>query len=108
MKIGLSLQLCLEDILNNLVKEEEVKYIVTSTQFSYPEDFDQFILECQEVLEPWKSIPFQEIRSLVNRLEIRQPRLINPKHYPKISDSHWVNSEAEIMWQDDSMVSQKQ
>ena len=44
-KVGLSLSLCVSDILRGKVREEEVKEIIAGTMASTPEDIDRIIKE---------------------------------------------------------------
>jgi hypothetical protein len=95
-KVGLSLSFCIKDIINGLVQEDDVEYIIAGTCASTPDQWDK-------VLDPycriyWKDDP-KKAREIAYRFlkegKIKQPRLSNDgmsDNY-NISLGHWVDSE---------------
>jgi hypothetical protein len=95
MKIGLSLSMCVKDILEGNVALEDVSKIITGTKFSTMEDA---IKEYSKLI--WYRYPQQDVVRVVTALwpVVYQPRLEGkdiPKHN---SSNYWVTSEDEIRY----------
>ncbi|HNW19703.1 MAG TPA: hypothetical protein PLA53_00875 [bacterium] len=91
-KVGLSLSLCIKNILEGKVKEEEVKEIIAGTSFA-PEKFDELIDLYKKSY--WYDNP-EEGEAIARRLfaagKIKQPRMEGGKIH-SIAEGHWLDAE---------------
>lgn len=91
--VGLSLSLCVRDILEGKVKEEEVKEIIAGTKADTPESIEKVIREYQET--SWQEKP-EEGAAIAKRLfkagKISQPRAKGRGEH-NISKGHWLNAD---------------
>lgn len=95
--IGLSLSFCIRDILSGYTDLSNVKYIITSVM---PKNgLDEIIAQYMKTY--WRDYPETRVRDVINQIELYHPRLEDPYHYPNIGEGRWVNSENEIIWQDE-------
>ncbi|ACK73362.1 hypothetical protein PCC7424_5009 [Gloeothece citriformis PCC 7424] len=106
MLIGLSLSGCINDILWGNVKEKDVDYIIVSCVFKNEQDLEE-IINSNLDNGIWKQEFLPEIKALIKRLTLKQPRLIKPDHYPLIIKEYWVNSEEDIIWNDEFWTQEK-
>jgi len=95
MKIGLSLSMCVKDILEGNVALEDVSKIITGTAFPTMEEAIK-----QYSLLIWYRYPQKDVLRVVTALwpVVYQPRLEGkdiPKHN---SGNYWVTSEDEIRY----------
>ncbi|HLD70618.1 MAG TPA: hypothetical protein VI937_01935 [Negativicutes bacterium] len=100
--IGLSVSFCILDIVNGVVPIENVEKIIGGISAQNQEDVRQLISDYCQVY--WRECPKeaeQVFRQLFAEGKIEQPRLIDDRHFPNIGNrKRWVESEAEIVWQD--------
>lgn len=91
-KIGLSLSLCVADILRGKVKEEEVKEIITSTNAS-PEDWSKLLQQYKDIY--WQENPEEGV-AIAQRLyeagKIKQPRQEGGTAH-NIAGGRWLDAE---------------
>ena len=91
-KVGLSLSLCIKNILEGKVKEEEVKEIIAGTSFA-PEKFDELIDLYKKSY--WYDNP-EEGEAIARRLfaagKIKQPIMEGGKIH-SIAEGHWFDAE---------------
>ena len=96
--IGLSLSLCISDILRGKVRESQVKEIITSTKAEDREEFEK-LLESYKI-NCWSGIAgkktdSEEGAAIARRLyesgKIRQPRL-DGEATLNISQGHWLEA----------------
>ena len=89
--IGLSLSLCVADIIAGRVREEDVEKIIASTCCESREQWEALIKKYREYY--WDKNP-DLAESLCWRLifanKIEQPRLKDPLYFLDINDSHWI------------------
>lgn len=97
--IGLSLSLCIKDILEGEVKVENVEQLIISVMAPIESS------EWKNVIEDykrsyWRRFDDNEIDKLIESLKplIVIPRLDCSNKYPIVLDGHWVSSEEEIRW----------
>ena len=92
-KVGLSLSFCVEDILNNIVKEEEIKEIIASTNASTPEQIDKLINSYKKTY--WQVNP-EEGEAIARRLfvagKVKQPRTEGGEAHT-LDTGHWLDAE---------------
>jgi len=97
-KVGLSLSLCVRDILRGKIKEEEVKEIIAGTNAS-PEQWDGLMKNYKESY--WRENP-EEGEAIARRLldagKIRQPRQ-EGKAAHNIASGHWIEAEEVADWE---------
>lgn len=104
--IGMSLSLCVQDVLNGKVALSDIEQIVAGT--SAP-DLDVFKTVLDGYAESyWSKAPEQGVRialELYHAGKVCQPRLANANHFPVLQNKvHWVNSVDEIVWYDAEQV----
>lgn len=95
MKIGLSLSMCVKDILEGNVALEDVSKIITGTAFLTMEEAIK-----QYSLLIWYRYPQQDVVRVVTALwpVVYQPRLEN-KDFPKYTPGkYWVTREQDIRY----------
>lgn len=98
--IGLSVSLCIKDILDGKVQIKEVKKIIGSTRCETTKDWEK-VLDTYYFCY-WNDYPKSQCLEVFNLLLpiIEQPRLTSNK-YPQIAiTGRWVNSEEEIVYVD--------
>lgn len=99
--IGTSVSFCVQDIASGKVAIENVEKIIGGTSVSTEADIDHLLSVYRQSY--WSKFPEeaeQIFRQLYTKGKIEQPRLVNPEHFPRIPDGHWVENEAEIVWND--------
>ncbi len=98
--IGLSLSLCVRDILSGSVNIEDVDTIIAGTCAYNNEKWERLINGYSESY--WSDYPRATIDAVITQIRpiIVQPRIENNNHFPMIYNGHWVNSEDEIIWSD--------
>lgn len=91
MKIGLSLSLCVKDILAGKVEEAEVSRLVVGTAFPDADGFES-VLECYAQTY-WRKDPERGM-AIARRWRaegrIEQPRMTGGRA-PDVSRGHWVD-----------------
>ncbi len=97
--IGLSLSFCVKDILAERVSMDDVSYIITSVR---PVNGLEPTIKAYMRMY-WEAYSEDKVRQILSKLDLRHPRLENDYHYPNIANGHWVNSEDEIVWQNECM-----
>ena len=101
MKIGLSLSLCIKDIVSGKVDIGEVEYIVAGTCASDDVQWEKLMAEYAKTY--WRDWPAKSV-TIASDLhwngKVEQPRLVKNDHYPIIASGHWVDSEDQIVWSD--------
>ena len=98
MVIGLSLSLCIKDLISRKKQLSDVEMIITRTACENEEDWKSLIAEYKEL--HWQENPGMAerlVRLLIAKRKIQQPRL-QKKHIPCIDSGHWVNNRSEIIW----------
>lgn len=102
MLIGLSLSLCVIDIMKGLVQEEEVGKIIAGTAADTPEAWEKVLQDYSKIY--WRKSPEQGeaiARRLIEAGKIEQPR-ITQFRCPSIANRIlWVQDESEIVWGDE-------
>lgn len=92
MKIGLSLSLCVRDILDGAVNLDDVAVIITSTAVRKTLDWDWVINQYQQTY--WLRHHPEKARELVclllERDKILQPRLTHNKR-PLYTGTNWID-----------------
>lgn len=92
-KVGLSLSLCVRDILQGKVKETEVKEIITNTKITSPEEMKKVFDLYKNSY--WEENP-EECEAIAWRLftagKIRQPRIEGGKEH-HIASGRWLDAE---------------
>jgi len=86
---GLSLPLCIRDIIYGIVKEEEVKVILSNTLARNDEEWQSVIKNYQTF--SWREYPEKAAEiclRLLNQGKIKQPRL-SGGGYQDLSNGHW-------------------
>ncbi len=97
MKIGLSVSICIKDIVEGNISIDDVRYIYTSARIS---DFEAMILNCQRIY--WHQYP-EEAATVARRLwdsgKIKVPKTEEGYSVRKPSGVNWVASERDIQWE---------
>jgi len=91
MKIGLSLSRCVADVINGVVKVEDINHIITNTCARDEHDWTTLIAGyCRS---NWRANPVRAVR-VVDLLraakKIVQPRVDDPDHFHSIRNGIWV------------------
>jgi|GEM_PF-2111518 hypothetical protein len=98
-KVGLSLSLCVADILRGKVKEEEVKEIIAGTRAQDKEAFDELVRSYQFIY--WNDDP-EAGAAIAHRFyaagKIKQPRLEKEFASHNIADGHWLREDQVEAW----------
>lgn len=97
MKIGLSLSMCVKDIINGIVDENDVVAIISMTKLRNEIQWDKTLSDYCETY--WKSNPEMAVNIVRNLLRrnngvgcIIQPRLDSIEYYGhSIGSSHWID-----------------
>jgi len=93
MLVGLSLSLCVKDIMTGKVSEWDVSKIITGTAAETEADWTKLLASYR--LTYWNRFDADAAIELVQRFralgKIEQPRLVNP-HYVNTSGGHWVDA----------------
>ena len=91
MKIGLSLSLCIEDIINGKVEEDEVICIIAGTAIHTEEDFEYVLKNCMK--NYWNNDYYAEslMKKFWKKGLIIQHRLRPSNSFPLIVDGHWID-----------------
>ena len=97
--IGLSLSVCVQDILRGDVAESDVEKIITSVCPDDQNTLDKIISAYLDF--HWYSFPQAEVLALLSRLTIEYPRLQDYERFP-INVPCWVENEADIEWSKDN------
>jgi len=94
--IGLSLSLCVADIIRGKERESDVSKIIASTWVETPADMDKLMAEYRQTY--WSENPDlgEEIaRRLFEEGKVEQPRKLTNTHgyipHPGIANGHWKN-----------------
>ena len=97
--IGLSLSLCIRDILNGIYSVHDVVKIITGTRIATMEDFDHVCYDTRGYgAHYWQADPLKAKRIFMQLLlagKIDQPRL-RDEATPNLQNGHWVDSEPNI------------
>jgi len=97
-KVGLSLSLCVRDILRGKIKEEEVKEIIANTNAS-PEQWEGLLRDYKESY--WQENP-DEGEAIARRLyeagKIKQPRQEGRAAH-SIAAGHWIEADKVADWE---------
>lgn len=93
--IGLSLSLCVSDIIDGLVELPEVRLIITGTKACTPEDIEEVITQYGR--DYWKRWDGSDrgmniARQLLNQGKVFQPRCHNWDYSMSIAYGHWMTS----------------
>lgn len=100
--IGLSLSLCIRDVLEGKVAQSDIEHIVAGTCAGNLEAFQEVLAGYAEGY--WRKAPEEGVRialELYHAGKVRQPRLENSNHFPvRANRVSWVQSEDEIVWSD--------
>lgn len=100
--IGLSLSLCIADVLDGEVVQSDIEYIVSGTCAGNLEVFQGVLADYAKAY--WRKAPGEGVRialELYHAGKIHQPRLENSNHFPlRANRVRWVKSEDEIVWYD--------
>lgn len=98
--IGLSLSICVQNIIAGIIKLEQVDKIITGTKAENAEDWNIVIGMYRQSY--WRKAPDEGeriARQLIAEGKVEQPRLINPLRFPVLDDNNlWVDSEDDIRW----------
>jgi hypothetical protein len=102
--IGLSLSMCLKDILAGTVAEGDVTKIVTMTAAPTTADWDALGARYRTVY--WRKFDGDAAIALMQRLwaqgKIEQPRLDDPEYGHTIAGGWWITDDAAIpLWRDE-------
>lgn len=92
--IGLSLSMCVLDLLTGKVALNDVRYIITSCK---PVNGLDDIIESY-MGSYWCEHKEADVRKILSQLELRHPRLDDNLRYPILGNGRWVKSESEITW----------
>jgi hypothetical protein len=87
--IGLSLSFCIGDILEGKVKPDEIIAIISSTNFSSPEE------AIKNYSTYWNGYDEGEVKNILNTMWplVFQPRKANATYRGhSISNGHWVDT----------------
>jgi len=95
MKIGLSVSMCIRDILNGEINIEDVSCIIAGTMIQNSQGW--FALVDQYSDSYWKKFSREAVWATLEQLIpiIYQPRLAG-KQGPNISKGHWIDLSGEI------------
>ncbi|MDD5059466.1 MAG: hypothetical protein WC516_10005 [Patescibacteria group bacterium] len=95
MKIGLSISMCVKDILNGEVNIEDVYCIIAGTMIQDQKNW--FVLVDQYGDSYWKKFSKEDIWATLEQLIpiIYQPRLAG-KQGPNISRGHWIDLNKDV------------
>lgn len=98
--IGLSLSLCVRDLLSGDIDIRDVEKIISGTCAYTPERLNRLVKEYSATY--WGKYPADEINIVLEWIMpiLEQPRIDDGGHFPMIYNGHWVNSEDEIIWSD--------
>lgn len=100
--IGLSLSLCIKDVLDGKFALSDIEHIVAGTCAGNLEAFQGVLADYTKTY--WSKAPEEGIQialELYHAGKVHQPRLENPDHFPLLLNKlHWVQSEDEIVWHD--------
>jgi hypothetical protein len=100
--IGLSLSLCIQDIIEGRVPVADVEKLITATCFFDQEEWEVEIYNRRKTT--WSKNPDlaeKIVRQLLAAEKIEQPRLKNLEHFPVTrwgKKIRWVESEDQIEW----------
>jgi hypothetical protein len=86
---GLSLSRCIKDIIDGVVKEEQVQVIIARTMARNSDEWHSIV--CQYQNSCWQKDPITAAEicfRLLNNGKITQPRL-EGKAYETIKNGHW-------------------
>jgi len=90
--IGLSLSMCIKDVLSGRVPEAKVTKIVTNTRANSDSDWDRLIGRYHSIY--WRGHTTDQVLALIARLreqdKIEQPRVNHPDHEHHINKGWWV------------------
>lgn len=96
--IGLSLSMCLKDILAGTVAEGDVTKIITMTAAPVGSDWDTLCTRCRTIY--WRKFDGDAAIALMQRLwaqgKIEQPRLVDPQYGHTISGGWWIADDAAV------------
>ena len=100
MITGLSLSLCVKDVLCKRVEQEDIYQIVSNTAFPSAEaaythysqsywDGEWITTETDEQYITWEK---DHVMDILNSLwgRVVQPRLVDPNYQHSIAEGHWV------------------
>lgn len=99
-KIGLSISMCIRDIVEGRVKERNVLKIISRVSAHTPEDWERIIHDYKR--DEWSRYAIEAdkiLRRLLKKKKIEQPRNTHGKEPVLIEDIRWVNDEKLIRWQ---------
>lgn len=85
-RIGLSLSLCIRDVLEGLVTEDEIVCILTATLFDGLDEAIEYYGESY-----WGSYSEEEVREVLGNL---WPRILQPRGYGILvsqADGYWLD-----------------
>ncbi len=93
--IGLSLSLCIKDIMSGKVAEADVEKIISGTCCRTENDWEVLCTAYKELY--WSAWDAATVVELLKRFraqgKIVQPRLTNPEYFNSITDGWWVSKE---------------
>jgi hypothetical protein len=87
-KIGLSLSLCIRDIVLNREPQGETLAIIAGTAFKEEGDWKEQVIDMYSK-SYWKDLDLEFIRTLLNNIPIVQPRNFGLQG-PDIPYGHWI------------------
>jgi hypothetical protein len=97
--IGLSLSLCISEMVRESIGEDDVQKIIAATNAPTLKDFQEILDRYAETY--WEEYP-EEAKALAASMmvhgKIEQPRT-EGKPYPYIYNGKWVDSEEDIDWE---------
>lgn len=92
-KIGLSLSLCIRDIMQGTVGINQIACIITNTRAQTEAQWEKIITEYHRVC--WSNETLEWARALIGLLrkegKIIQPRLDDPDHTHTVNRGHWLD-----------------
>ena len=103
LMIGLSLSMCIADMIRNNIRMEDVKKIVAATNAPDEQTFDQVLDSYSETYWADFSEPAKKLaRRLYKAGKIEQPRIKGQK-YPATGEGIWVERESDMPYHDNDV-----
>jgi hypothetical protein len=98
--IGLSLSLCVKDVLDGYVTTDDIERIISGTCAGSPAVLEAVLDYYAK--KYWSKAPAEGVRiakELFRAGKVHQPRLKDPDYHPAAAGGfHWMKSEDETVW----------
>lgn len=100
--IGLSVSFCIRDIVDGTIPLNSVEKIIGGIVARTDREIDKLIEQyCNSYWSKYPEKAENVFRQLLAEGKIKQPRLVNDRHFPNIGNHKiWVETEEEIIWND--------